>query len=419
MTFTQNKMAHLKKLSILIGLLLFSRILFVCLMPATYSTDLNSWLRVIEMLDKGENPYNSGVLNWPPVWMQFLFAVGRLSEITTIPKIYLIQSLLVIAECAGLVLTYCILLKLEVKEKLSIVLMTGLALNPICIFLSCQHCNFDVFIGVWILLFVYLMLGYFKEKEPYYWLAASFCLGMGILTKTIPFVLSPILLVGVLNRKAGITFFGLMLLFMPVTIGMSIIYTLCPNGVSQNVLSYRSMAGWYGITGLMNLKDMDNLIEAYRSISPFLILALMAWTSVSVYRKETITCKQLIVLALTILVFLPTFGPGYTPPYILWYLPLGVIYYFLAGADGKHLMMAGLLILCLTYTFEYAMFNSHGSFIKFFTHSERVAVFSEKVGHSAYQTMIRLPMFLFYLTFFVSLLRDKNNILTHKRQWKP
>ncbi len=367
------------------------------------------------MLDKGENPYNSGVLNWPPVWMQFLFAIGKLNEITALSKIHLIQAVLVLAECVGLVLCYGILLKLNVKAKIGTGLLTGLALNPICIFLSCQHCNFDVFIGILILLFVYLMIAYFKQNEPYYWLAACFCLGLGILTKTIPFVLLPLLLVGVLNRKMGITFFGLALLFLPVSIGMSIIYTLCPEGVSQNVLSYRSMAGWYGITGLMNLKDMDNLIEAYRSVSPFLILALMAWTSLSIYKREFLNGKQLIVLALTILVFLPTFGPGYTPPYILWYLPLTVIYYFLATIAGKRLMLAGLVILCLTYTFEYAMFNSHGAFIKFFTHSENVAVFSEKVGHSAYQTMFRLPMFLFYNTFFVALLRDKNNLLTHRR----
>ncbi|MFA6151309.1 MAG: hypothetical protein WC716_08315 [Chitinophagaceae bacterium] len=415
MILIQDKKTQFKSLSILICVLLASRLLFVWLMPATYSSDIHAWLRVIEILNSNENPYNSGLLNYPPFWIQVLYCIGQLSDITSVSQISLIQSFLVIGECLVMLVTYLLLIKLGLNNKGFNPLLVGLALNPVCVLLNCQHGNFDIFVGLWILLFVYLLVCYSESNESYHWLAACFCLGMGIFTKTIPFVLIPLLLCGVSRRTAGLNFFGAALLLTPVLIGLGSIYVLCPDGVAQNVLSYRSMAGWYGITGLLNLKSLDSSIEMYSRISPFMILGIMIWGGLSIYRKDKLSAVNIIVPALTLLVFLPTFGPGYSPPYILWYLPLMVIYYLLSSGRVRYLLITGFIILALTYSFEYAFFNSHGAFIKFYTQSESVAVFSEKVGHSAYQTMIRLPMFLFYLTLFVALLRDKNNLLTHRK----
>src|SRR5262245_30576872 len=64
-------------------LALLARALFIFLMPATaVSGDLAiNWTAVTRALDQNQNPYNvSSFLNWPPLWMQFLYALHRLSD---------------------------------------------------------------------------------------------------------------------------------------------------------------------------------------------------------------------------------------------------------------------------------------------------------------------------------------------------
>lgn len=419
MPFSHSHPNQYRPLWLILAVLILSRVLFIILMPATYSKDLHAWLAVMELLKNGENPYYSGVLNWPPVWMQVLFVIQKVSDWTTFSKIHLIQSFLIFGECLAVSLAYHIAIKIELKSRFQNAFFLAWAINPICIFLSCQHCNFDIFVGFWILGFIYLMMQYFKDKEAHYWLAACFCLGLGILTKTIPFVLSPVLMIGLQQRKKGLNIFGLLLLLMPVTIAMSVIFTLSPEAVSDNVLSYRSMAGWYGITGLMNVMNQHQLLEWYRNISPYLIMVMMFWTSYCVYRKDALSARQLIVLVLTVLIFLTTFGPGYTPPYILWYLAPTIIYYFIAPAFTKVWLIVGLVILVLTYTFEYAFFPSHGYFISYFDKSKSLIDFCEMVSQSANQTLIRLPMFAFYILFFIRLIIDKNNVLRYPNVEKP
>lgn len=409
-----NLRKHIQPLVLILIILLLSRVMFIYFMPATYSKDLYAWLDVINILKNGENPYYSGVLNWPPFWIQMLYIVGRIADYTAIPATTIIQSLLIAGECFVVLICYAVLLRIGKQKKIFTAIVASLALNPVCIFLSCQHGNFDVFVGMWILLFSYALLDFFESKSQVSWLVACFFLGMGIFTKTIPFVLAPLLMVGIQQQRKTTTLFGLVLMLAPVTIGMGVLYTLAPKAITDNVLSYRSMSGWYGISGILNLLGFSNMIDTFSSISPYLILGMMAFIALRLRKKDSLNPKELLLVLLTMLLFLPTFGPGYSPPYILWYLPLMTIYCVLAPPLTQKLMIAGFLCLILTYTIEYATFNSHGSFLKFFDHSGRMAALCEHWGRSKSQSLIRLPMFLFYFIFYISILRDKDNFITQR-----
>lgn len=406
----ENRVSR-NRLFIVLALLALSRILFIWLMPGVHSKDLHAWLHVIDVLNAGGNPYrDTGVLNWPPFWMQVLFVLGKLSAYTSISAIHLIQATLIAAEMATVAIGFKLTEKFFQSPVPVGVFAAGIALNPISIFLSCQHCNFDVFAGMWILLFAYALMSYHREKLAEQWLAACFFLGMGILTKTIPFILAPLLLAGMQRQRLFTKMLGGTLVVMPVLIGMSVIYTLAPYGVKEHVLGYRSMAGWYGITGMCNVLGIGQVNDFYNSISPFLLLAIMGITALKVRKAETLSPMHLLTLMLLLLVFLPTFGPGYSPPYILWFLPLLPVYYLATNAGMKKLMLAGFAIVALTYLTEYALFESHGSFIAAFFPSERMFALCRNIGLSHNQSLIRLPMFAVYLAFYIGLLRSYKSV---------
>jgi hypothetical protein len=396
-----------KRLFVTLTLLAVARVLFIWLMPGVHSKDLHAWLHVIDVLNAGGNPYrDTGVLNWPPFWMQVLFVLGRLSAYTSVSAIHLIQATLIVAEMATVLIAFKLTEKFYRSPVPMGVFLAAIALNPISIFLSCQHCNFDVFAGMWILLFAYALMSYHREKQTEQWLAACFFLGMGILTKTVPFILSPLLLAGIQRQRLFSKLLGSTLVIMPVLIGMSVIYALAPYGVKEHVLGYRSMAGWYGITGMCNVLGIGQVNDLYNSASPFMLLGIMGFTALKVHKAEAQSPTQLLTLMLLLLVFLPTFGPGYSPPYILWFLPLLPVYYLATSTGMKKLMASGFFIVALTYMVEYALFESHGSFIAAFFPSENVFSFSRNIGLSHNQSLIRLPMFLVYMAFYVYLLRS-------------
>lgn len=389
---------------------------FIFWMPSSFSKDMYAWVEVIAILKRGGNPYReASLLNYPPFWLQILFGIGKIADATGIAATRLVQSVLIFGEAIVMILTYALSQFLSLDKRKTIwVLMLALVLNPITILLNCQHGNFDVFVGFWILLFAFCLLQFYQSKSSIHWLMACLALGLGILTKTIPFILIPLLLVGIQGQRKSISLFGAILLFLPITLGISIIYVLAPEGVAANVLGYRSMAGWYGVSGILNLLGLYPWIDAYSAFSPFVILSFMLWVAYSCWRMKTFSAPQLLTLLLSMLVFLPTFGPGYSPPYILWFLPLMVLYFCWTTKWVLKGMVLGLIVLSLTYVVEYACFDSHGAFIKFFDPSETRAQLCELWGQSKSQSIIRLPMFAFYVWFYIVLLRDKNNALTHK-----
>ncbi|MFI5195935.1 MAG: hypothetical protein ACHQD8_02505 [Chitinophagales bacterium] len=404
MAYTQKYRNDIYRLLLLFTIFILVRLLFIILMPHTYSKDLYAWLNVIDILKNEGNPYSvTGVLNWPPFWMQVLYGVHIISKFTAVSPTLIIQLVLIGGEAMTLLACYLVLRKFFNVQKPAKVLIFGVALNPVCILLSCQHCNFDVFVGFWVLLFVAALLLFYTGHSPVNWLIACFFLGIGILTKTVPVILSPLLAIGIRNQKFTTIFFGLMLLFTPVAIGMSIIFSLGHTGVINHVISYRSMSGWYGFTGILGLLKTDALIDLYRKLSPIIISGSLLYLTWWGYHTQILKPKRLIIISLLFLIAIPTFGPGYSPPYINWYFPLAVILYCISSRGLKNFLALGYAVLALTYITEYAFFDSHGAFLTKFFPSAKMSGLSDMLGSQKMQVLIRLPMFVFYISLFVLL----------------
>jgi hypothetical protein len=88
------------------------------------------------------------------------------------------------------------------------------------------------------------------------WLAASAWLGVGVLTKTVPLILAPLLVAG---RRLGrrVHALGMLLFLGPAALGLGVLAVLTPEGVQRNVLAYRSASGFYGLSGLLHLAGLS------------------------------------------------------------------------------------------------------------------------------------------------------------------
>lgn len=390
----------LRKIAVLTVLLIAARLLFILLMPAVYSNDLHAWLRVMDLLDAGQNPYReTGVLNWPPFWMQILFALRKISDKTGINPTHLVQSALIGSEVLTLWALAWIAPRFASPGRWFRILLFGLALNPLCIFLSCQHCNYDVFVGLIALLAVACLTRFADERRADDWLMACFFVGLGILAKTIPVMLSPLLLAGWRSLSWRQRFSGGLLLAAPFSIGMSVLFSLEQQGVKDHVINYRSMGGWYGFSGLIHQLISVEALDAFHKLSP--VLFVMALIGASWYCiRYAPGSRQILQCATLLLFFIPMFGPGYSPPYLLWFLPLLLLQ--LASADRSLLRLSVLAwgVVNLTYLAEYAVLESHGAFLTRFITRPDFLQWVAGYGGKWDQTLLRLPMFACYLTLF-------------------
>ena len=152
------------------------------LMPYTFSGDLYGYITVVDIFNKHGNPYrDTYFLNyWPPFWMQILYGISIISKVLSVSSIRVLQFVLIIIEAMVILVSYGILKRFFHQQKITMLLIFSMALNPISILLTCQHCNFDFLVAFWILLFSWSLMEFHINNSIVSWLMACFFLGMGI-----------------------------------------------------------------------------------------------------------------------------------------------------------------------------------------------------------------------------------------------
>ena len=242
---------------------------------AAHSVDVDHWQLVAAVLADGGNPYRDTILlNWPPIWMQLIFALDKTASLLGVPFFRVLQVFLIVVESLLIVGLSLVIRQVAPGVNARKILIWGVALNPVAILLVVQHGNFDTLVALWLVLFAASLLRYGRRGEAVDWLAACLFLGLGVVTKTVPFVLAPLLADGFRRSPALVRFIGCSLLLGPVVLGMSIVYVLSPAEVTANVLAYRSFSGWFGVTGLLSLAGYPGLLPVWSAV--FSVLAVFA-----------------------------------------------------------------------------------------------------------------------------------------------
>jgi len=383
------------RLAVPVAVALVARVVFLLLMPpSAMSEDMVHWNEVASVLESGGNPYNlTPHLNWPPLWMQLVFLLSKLSSWTALPLHRCVQGFLILVDCLVVAAACRLCARLGREQGVGRIVIAGLSLNPIAVLLTCQHGNFDALVGLLVLLFNLALLAHARNDEAGDWLWACLFLGLGALTKTVTLALVPLLLTGARRMPWRHRLLGFVLCIGPAALGMSVLYVLGPREVTEHVLSYRSYGGWFGFTGLLGAAS-----PLYVRLSPVLVLAALVLAGRFVWRTPRLEPRQQVLLCALCLLVLPALGPGYAPQYIDWFLPLLVCSYAVEdGSSWRRLLLACYAVAAATYLFEYAFFESHGSFLVRLHPTRELLDFSLRWSAELPQALVRLPLFLCYL----------------------
>ena len=373
------------------------RILFILFVSGeSISQDGLHAAAVAGVLRRGGNPYvETAWLNWPPFWMQILFALDRTALWSGLPFIALLQGFLLASETLLIAaLGFFLRDALGVERPLPL-LLAGISLNPAAIISITLAGHFDVLVGLAALLTLIGVCRFSRSGEVLDWLLASAALGAGILAKTVPFVLSPLLLFGVRRIDWRGRLLGLLLVLGPAALGLSVIYVLSPEDVGSKVIGYLSVAGWFGVTGIMHLLGWDWFSRRiYPGMFFLALLALMMAGARSLQQRREIRPRELTLWAAAPLLLSISLGPGYGAQYHYWVLPLAAAMF--ASAERPFLrgcIAAYWAVAALTLFFQYGADTALGGFFRSFPALEWMAQWYMSLPSKAAGTISNLPLF--------------------------
>jgi hypothetical protein len=339
--------------------------------------------------------------------VQVIFLMGRVSRATGIDFVTVLRTVLITVELCVLLLAYALTCRAVAPAHALRLVLVMLALNPVAIVLVCQHGNFDVFVALCVLLAIVCATRFADSADPVDWLSASVCIGLGVFVKTVPLVLTPMLAFGVRRLRWTTRVLGAVLVVAPAAVGVGVIYVLGPAQVSANVLHYRSYAGWFGITGLLELAGLPGASRVYARAFEAAFLIALAALAVGAAGKPRASFEDLILVPLALLGAVPGLGPGYSPQYVYWFLALVPIAF---GASRSMWLRRSiwlfLAIAAGTYIVEYAMFQSHGAFWAKLHPTPEVLETSLRWSTKAGQTLIRLPLFSAWVALLAAVTRQ-------------
>ena len=143
---------------------LMARILFMVFVPTgARSFDTFSWESIAKILEAGGNPYQTtGLLNWPPFWMQIVFCLSKIAHWLDVSLFRTLQVFLITVELSVIFFMVKIIQEFFPVQKFKLAVIFGIAINPAAFLLICQHGNFDILVSLWIVLFVYFLICLFK-----------------------------------------------------------------------------------------------------------------------------------------------------------------------------------------------------------------------------------------------------------------
>jgi hypothetical protein len=388
----------LKDLLVVLAVSWAARAAFVAVFGTVYSFDVDYWRIVLERLDEGSNPYETGLLNWPPLWLVLIVAIDAGADVAGIAFLTALRIFLVAVESGVVVALYVVLLAAGApRSAVRRALLVGIALNPVAILLVCQHGNSDVVVGLFVVLALGALLAFERSRDVTFWLVASLFVGLGVLAKSVPLVVAPVLAAGGRLRSPVGTALGWTLVVGPAALGVGVVMALAPGEVYRYVIRYRSLSGGFGLSGLRDLVDPE-----LASVHGWIFLAAVVGTLVWLWRRlaprPPAPPQTTFLLAVLLLMVVPVLGPGYGPQYAYWYLPALVGTYVLLDDGWRRLLRVAYVIAAATYVFDYAFVDFLGQNLHALAPDAGwIASVTEHVSDLDRLTLYRLPLTAIYL----------------------
>ena len=464
----------IRDLGIVLAVSWLARGAFVAAIGDAHSLDVEYWKGALSAQDEGKNPYETGVLNWPPLWLMVIVALDYAANVLDIGFLSALRLYLVLVESALVVALYFTLLSAGAERgAVRRALLVGLALNPIAIILVCQHGNSDVQVGLLVVLAIATLGAHHHSRDVLLWLSGCLFVGLAILAKTAPLVVTPLLAPGARLAPGVGRALGAALLAGPAALGVGVILALAPSAVLDHVIGYRSTRGFFGVSGMVtefavynerfalvtllaivalaaiavllrhwwetrrSRSDRTFLLVAgaaivtalwvaeafdrftsvdirgyYARAFTFAVVALVAWLCYRLWRSEPLTSPALFLLTAVIFMVVVAFGPGYGAHYAYWFLPALVGTYVLLDPAWRRLLIVAYVVGSLTYAIEYASVPFLGAYaVAMFGGSEWMTDFSDYLTVPHHWVLYRLPLLVVYLVVIAQGIRRLSQVL--------
>jgi hypothetical protein len=378
-----------------------ARLAFMWLIPpAARSFDAFAWEHQALLLKNGINPYQpDNFFNWPPFWMQCVFIISKIAGGLNVSFFRVLQVFLIVSETAVIAVTVRLIQMLAPAVNVRALTIIGIALNPPAIFLICQHCNFDVIMVLWVLLAIACLMRYNTSGNLIDWLSACLFLGLGILTKTVPLVLFPLLAGGFRKATPWGKLLGAALVLGPAALGVSIIYVLLPAEVTRHVLGYQPGGFPPGFGGLLYLMDCREFSNPVHLAFYILGIGVMALTWHHLWTRHSLGNRELILYTALVLMLIAGEGTGFSAQYFYWFLPFLVITYACYTGLWRKLLIGFGIVSAITFIINYGMNSAYGySFLYLFSHTQKPTDFYTAVKESHDASLILLAKWSYLLS---------------------
>jgi hypothetical protein len=331
--------------------------------------------------------------------------MSSLSHILGVPLFRVLQATLILIELGALALAWVLLRRVRPRAAAARWVLFGLALNPVAVLLTCQHCNFDGLVALAVLGFTLALIRFDHTEAPTDWLGACFLLGLGVVIKTVPVVLIPLLVPGARPLGPRRWCLGAALVLGPAALGLAILYSLAPEAIVQNVFAYRSLHGFYGFTGLLHLGGFLEAEQRAARLSALLLAIVLGWLVVAMWKQPALSPRASVLGAALLLFAIPVLGPGYASQYLGWVLPLLVVLAALPVPRLRASLAVFAAVAVPTYLLEYGLLPSHGMAALHLWPSPWLEQASAALRDRGGQTLLRLPLFLASLLLVASMAR--------------
>lgn len=406
----------IRDLALVLVISWLARAAFIVLIGDAHSLDVDYWEGALAARAEGTNPYETGVLNWPPLWLEIIVVLNATANRVDVSFLALLRVYLVFVESVIVVALYLTLVSVgAARAAVRRALLVGIALNPVMIILVCQHGNSDVNVGLFVTLACAALVAHRRSRDVVLWLCGCLLLGFGVLAKTTPLVLAPLLAPGARLASPVGRLLGALLLLLPAALGLAVLLALVPRATLDHVIEYRTRPGNFGFPGVLQevtlgetryqfgatavlgvvalvvwlwtraagasgrrgtrhfllvitlamlsvlvlvgvmavLTDVD-VRSRYDTVFTLGVVSLVAWLSYRLWREPPLAAATLFLLVAVLFMLVVAFGPGYGAHYAPWFLPALVATYVLLDDGWRRLLLIGYVIAAATYTIEYA-----------------------------------------------------------------
>ena len=264
-----------------------------------------SW-RMAESVAGGRKPYVDTLAAWPPLWPSLGALAFRAASLLSIPS-HLAIKLWPIAADVAIALTLFSWKRASDTSPRAFRFALLCALNPVSIYITAVHGNFDALPVLALLLAVL-----FARSEGKATSASAWWLAAGVALKTWPLFALPAFLdrrrIVASGRFAAIV-------IVPSVLMLFLLWLRTPEAIVEKVIRYRGASGWWGTTGVAALTGIELGV-----IAPLLFYGTMAATALLFLgdRDPARTATALMVG------FLAT-AHGFGAQYLVWPVAVGLL----------------------------------------------------------------------------------------------